>query len=120
MEERMVALDFRCDESRNLPDMRGSSMIFMNVQVIGARKRHLVRQHRNERRVAGCDESRQQKPLPVRVAWSCQDVRASDAGFDPDRIGETDLRREQQLIGKAYKGCLLRSSLAAMGAASLR
>jgi hypothetical protein len=35
MEESMVALDFRCDESRNLPDMRGSSMIFVNVHVQG-------------------------------------------------------------------------------------
>src|ERR1700745_2823059 len=33
-----------------------------------------------------------------------QDVRAPDAGFDPDHIGETDLRREQQLFDKAYEG----------------
>jgi hypothetical protein len=46
MEESMVALDFRCDESRNLPDMRGSSMIFVNVHVQGTRKRHLLGQHR--------------------------------------------------------------------------
>ena len=59
VEERMVALDFGRDESRNLPDMRGFSMIFVNVQVIGAHKRHLVRQHRNERRAAGCDEGGQ-------------------------------------------------------------
>src|SRR5260370_15776009 len=32
MEERMVALDFRCDESRDLSDRCGSSMIFVNVQ----------------------------------------------------------------------------------------
>jgi hypothetical protein len=55
----MVALDFRCDESRDLSDMRGSSMIFVNVHVVGARKRHLLSQHRNERRVAGGDESGQ-------------------------------------------------------------
>jgi hypothetical protein len=36
-----------------------------------------------------------------------QDVRAPDVGFDPDRIGETDLRREQQLFDKAYEGVLL-------------
>jgi len=42
MEERTVALDFRCDESCNLPDMRGSPMIFVNVHVEGARKRHLL------------------------------------------------------------------------------
>jgi hypothetical protein len=59
MEESMVALDFRCDESRNLPDMRGSSMIFVNVHVQGARKRHLLGQHWSERRVTGCDESGQ-------------------------------------------------------------
>ena len=35
-----------------------------------------------------------------------QDVRAPDAGFDPDHIGETDLRREQQLFDKAYEGVL--------------
>ena len=37
MEGRTVALDFRCDESRNLPDMRRSSMIFVNVHVHGTR-----------------------------------------------------------------------------------
>ena len=30
-----------------------------------------------------------------------QDVRAPNAGFDPHRIGEPDLRREQQLFDKA-------------------
>ena len=35
LEERTVALDFRCDESCNLPDIRGLPMIFVNVQVEG-------------------------------------------------------------------------------------
>jgi hypothetical protein len=35
MEERTVALDFRCDESRDLPDMRSLPMIFVNLQVKG-------------------------------------------------------------------------------------
>ena len=34
-EERTGTLDFGCDESRDLPDMRGSSVIFVNVHVIG-------------------------------------------------------------------------------------
>ena len=34
-EERTVMLDFGCDEIRDLPDMRGSSVIFVNVHVIG-------------------------------------------------------------------------------------
>src|SRR5258707_7322498 len=59
VEERMVALDFRCDESRDFFDRCRPSMIFVNVQVIGARKRHLLGQHRNERWVARCDESGQ-------------------------------------------------------------
>jgi hypothetical protein len=59
MEERMVALDFRCDESCNLLDMRGSSMIFVNVHVKAQHNRQLLGQHRNERWVAGCDESGQ-------------------------------------------------------------
>jgi hypothetical protein len=34
-EERTVTLDFGCDESSDLPDMCGSSVIFVNVHVIG-------------------------------------------------------------------------------------
>jgi hypothetical protein len=34
-EERTVTLDFGGDESRDLPDMRGSSVIFVDVHVIG-------------------------------------------------------------------------------------
>jgi hypothetical protein len=34
MEQRMTTLDFGRDESGNLSDMRGSSMIFVNVHVI--------------------------------------------------------------------------------------
>jgi hypothetical protein len=34
-EQRTVTLDFGCDESRDLPDMRGSSVIFVDVHVIG-------------------------------------------------------------------------------------
>src|SRR3979490_3524192 len=36
-----------------------------------------------------------------------QDVRAPDAGLDPDRIAETDLRRKQQLFDKSYERVLL-------------
>jgi hypothetical protein len=60
MEESAVALDFRCDESRNLPDMCGPFKIFVNVHVKGARDRHLVGQHRNERWVPGGDKGGQQ------------------------------------------------------------
>src|SRR6266478_1277291 len=86
MEERMVALDFGRDEGRNLPDMRGFSMIFVNVQVIGARKRHLLRMRgstpiTSENPISGGNNSSSTKPM---------------------------------------KGCFLRSSLAAMGAASFR
>jgi len=35
LEERTVALDFRCDESCNLPDIGGLPMIFVNVQAQG-------------------------------------------------------------------------------------
>jgi hypothetical protein len=59
MEEGTVALDFRCDESRNLPDMGGSPMIFVNVHVKGPRERHLLGQHRSEGWVPGSDESGQ-------------------------------------------------------------
>jgi hypothetical protein len=59
MEKRTVTLYFRYDESRNLPDMRGFSMIFVNVQVKSARQRHLLGQHRSEHWVTGCDESGQ-------------------------------------------------------------
>jgi hypothetical protein len=34
-EERTVTLDLGCDESRDLPYMRGSSVIFVNVHVKG-------------------------------------------------------------------------------------
>jgi hypothetical protein len=34
-EQRTVTLDFGCDESRDLPDMCGSSVIFVDVHVIG-------------------------------------------------------------------------------------
>jgi hypothetical protein len=34
-EERTVTLDFGCDESRDFPDMRGSSVILVDVHVIG-------------------------------------------------------------------------------------
>ena len=57
MEERAVALYFCCDERRNLPDMRSSSMIFMNVHVKRAPDRHLLGQHWDERSIAGSDES---------------------------------------------------------------
>ena len=33
--ERTVTLDFGCDESRDPPDMRGSSVIFVNVHLKG-------------------------------------------------------------------------------------
>jgi hypothetical protein len=32
-EERTVMLDFGCDERRDLPDVRGSSVIFVDVHV---------------------------------------------------------------------------------------
>ena len=59
MEERAVALDFRYDERRNLPDMRSSPMIFVNVHVKGTRKRHLLGQYRSECWITGCDEGGQ-------------------------------------------------------------
>ena len=58
-EERMIALYFRCDESCNLPDMRGASLIFVNVHVKGARNRHLLGQQRNKLGVIGCEVSGQ-------------------------------------------------------------
>src|ERR1700756_871576 len=91
MEESAVALDFRCDESRNLPDMCGPFKILVNVHVKGARNRHLVGQHRNQRWVPGCNKSRQQAKSVSRQSRVKlrQDVRAPDAGFDshPNRIG---------------------------------
>jgi hypothetical protein len=91
-EERTVTLDFGCDESCDRPDMRGSSVILVNLHVIGQCNRHLLRQYRNEGWVAGCDESRQHAKTTSRQ--SCvelrQNVRAPDAGFDigSDRLGE--------------------------------
>ena len=42
-EERTVALDFRYDERCNIPDMRRSPVIFVNVHVKGTCKKHLLR-----------------------------------------------------------------------------
>jgi hypothetical protein len=44
-----------------------------------------------------------------------QDVRAADAGFDPDHIGKPDLGREQQLFDKADEGVLLEILLCSDG-----
>jgi hypothetical protein len=94
----MVALDFGCDERRNLPDVRGASMIFVNVHVKGARQRHLFGQHRSERWIAGCNESGQHAKAASGQSGVelHQDVRAPDAGFDigSDQIGIIELRRE--------------------------
>jgi hypothetical protein len=114
----MVALDFRCDESRNLPDRRGSSMIFVNVHVKGARERHLLGQHRSERWVAGCHESGQYaKPASRQSGVELREnTRAPDAGLDigserlgviDNRAGVMQLRGEQQLFDKADEGVIL-------------
>jgi len=110
MEERMVALDFRCDESGNFPDMRRSSVIFVNVHVKGTRERHLLGQHRSERGVTGCDESGQHAKTASRKSGVelRQDVGAPDAGFHigSDQIEVIELRREQQIFDKADEGVL--------------
>jgi hypothetical protein len=106
----MVALDFRRDESGDLPDGRVSSMIFVNVHVKGARQRHLLGQHRDERRVTGCDESRQHAKTASRQGGVelHQDVRAPDAGFHigSDQIAVIELRREYKIVDKAYERVL--------------
>jgi hypothetical protein len=117
-EERTVTLDFGCDESCDLPDMRGSSVIFVNVHVQGARNRYLLGQQRNELWAARCEESGQYaKPTSRQSGVELrQETRTPDAGFDigSDRIGVierrgrvNELRGEQQLFDKADEGVLL-------------
>ena len=104
----MVALDFRCDESRNLSYMRGSSIIFVNVHVKGARKRHLLGQHRSERWVAGCNESGEHAKAASGQSGVelHQDVCAPDAGFDiaSDQIGIVERMCKYRVVDKAYEG----------------
>lgn len=122
-EERTVALDFGCDESCDVPDARGPSVILVNVHVIGQCNGHLLRQYWNEGWVAGCDESRQHAKTTSRQSCvELRQLRAPDAGFDigSDRLGETERRRAPQLFDKPMKGWFLRSPVVTIGVAFSR